>query len=209
MKDKIVIKNHIINTTASLFLTNGYTKTTTKEIAKACNITEGSLFRLFKDKESILFEIINLLIESNVINLKDNFNEYTQLSTMLLIKSDENEILKDLLLNLFSLKSTKTYINKHVATLLSTTLKIDDYELKEYYELVIAINGMYLNYLDLNTDMYFTIKKKTKRYLEILLYLLKVNNYNINTIMNIDYQNKYNDLINSINLYLKNKGGNN
>ena len=50
-------KEHIINTAADLFEKNGYTRTTVKDIVKAADISTGSFYFYFKNKEA-LFETL-------------------------------------------------------------------------------------------------------------------------------------------------------
>jgi AcrR family transcriptional regulator len=52
------IDRKILESAEKLFSTHGYYGTTTKEIAVAADVTEGSLFRLFKSKEKLFAEVL-------------------------------------------------------------------------------------------------------------------------------------------------------
>ena len=57
-----ITKNKILNESLRLFGEKGYFDTTTKEIAKCCGINESTLFRHYKDKESLFKKVISEFI---------------------------------------------------------------------------------------------------------------------------------------------------
>ena len=198
------IKNHIINKSAQIFLNQGYTKTTTKQIANICGISEGALFRTFKDKESIYLEIISEIVNKKILSL-NNVNDYFKLLVILMNESNQNQIIKDLLIQLFSLNKTKKYLNEEIAKFYYN--KLNKTTLKEYYELEVALSGIYLSYLNLETNMYFDIDYKINRYIEIISLLIQEENININS--NINYKNDFNRIYNVLESYFNQKGGDN
>lgn len=54
----INMKEKILETALKLFCEKGYYKTTTNEIAKTAGVSIGSLYSYFKDKDTILLEIL-------------------------------------------------------------------------------------------------------------------------------------------------------
>lgn len=58
MKKSEVTKNKIIQTAIKLISQNGYAATTTAQIAKEAGVSEATLFKYFKDKETLLKEVI-------------------------------------------------------------------------------------------------------------------------------------------------------
>jgi len=53
-------RNRIIRAGLRLFANHGYEKTTTKELALAAKVAEGTLFRHFENKKAILIEVTTL-----------------------------------------------------------------------------------------------------------------------------------------------------
>jgi AcrR family transcriptional regulator len=53
------IDGKILEAAERVFSEHGYYGTTTKEIAVAADVTEGSIFRLFKSKENLFAEVLN------------------------------------------------------------------------------------------------------------------------------------------------------
>ena len=54
----------ILEAASSLFAEKGFHRTTTKEIAEAADVAEGTLYNYFDNKNDLLFEIINRLSET-------------------------------------------------------------------------------------------------------------------------------------------------
>lgn len=55
----INLKEKILDTALKLFCEKGFYKTTTNEIAKTADVSIGSLYSYFKDKDTIFFEIMD------------------------------------------------------------------------------------------------------------------------------------------------------
>ena len=54
----LVTQQKVLRGAVTLFLENGYTKTTTGEIAKAAGIGQNSFFHVFPSKEALLLELV-------------------------------------------------------------------------------------------------------------------------------------------------------
>jgi AcrR family transcriptional regulator len=54
---KIELKNRVLNAATRLFMVQGYSKTTIKQIIKEARITTGSLYHFFRNKEDILLHM--------------------------------------------------------------------------------------------------------------------------------------------------------
>ena len=63
-KRSIQTKEKILDAAYRLFCEKGYHQTTTNEIAKVANVSIGSLYSYFKDKDTILLEILDRYNES-------------------------------------------------------------------------------------------------------------------------------------------------
>lgn len=66
-------KEKILNAAYSLFCQKGYYKTTTNEIARTANVSIGSLYSYFSDKDTILFEILDRYNKS-FVQVHDDLN---------------------------------------------------------------------------------------------------------------------------------------
>jgi len=59
----------VLTSAARLFKTQGYERTTVKEIADACNMLPGSLHYRYKTKEAILIDLMRLGLEQVSVEL--------------------------------------------------------------------------------------------------------------------------------------------
>lgn len=92
MKKSEQTKNKIIQSAIKLISKNGYSATTTAEIAKDAGISEATLFKYFKDKEMLLKRVINFALDEAVKNiaiapLKENIEKNKNLKTSEFLKS--------------------------------------------------------------------------------------------------------------------------
>ena len=79
-------KENILNIAKKKFIKNGFLKTTTEEIAKAANVAHGTLFLHFKNKETLILEIFDNLLNIitnelhslliNLVSLEDILSKY-------------------------------------------------------------------------------------------------------------------------------------
>jgi AcrR family transcriptional regulator len=63
-EEKEETKQAILTVATELFQQFGYTKTSTKEIAKRCKIAEGTIFNYFPTKDDILLEVFETMSKS-------------------------------------------------------------------------------------------------------------------------------------------------
>jgi len=77
-------KEQILQEIAVLFFEKGYEKTSVRDIGKALDISNSGLYYYFKNKQEMLFNIINDFMEKVLVNLRENMD---------LIQSSEERIL--------------------------------------------------------------------------------------------------------------------
>ena len=67
----------IFRSAIQLFAKKGYANTSTKEIAENAGVSEGSIFKKFKNKEDLLFSILNPLSRNILPQVVSEFSEET------------------------------------------------------------------------------------------------------------------------------------
>lgn len=70
-ESKLETRLKILDNTTRLLLENGFVKVSTKEIAKASGVSQGSIFLHFESKENLLISIL----ESNMNQLENDLDE--------------------------------------------------------------------------------------------------------------------------------------
>ena len=183
------IKNSVILASAKLFLTKGFTKSSIKDIAGGSGISVSSVMYVFKSKEDILVELVEYVLESQfneakqlIINKTNDPVLYYGVETVMqLYMAESNEHIRDLYLASYSLDKPSELIRQNITKKLEVIFKdyLPDYDEKDFYELEIASGGMIRNYMMKPCDMYFTMIRKRKRFLETALRIYQVSSNKI------------------------------
>lgn len=212
------IKNIVIKEASRLFMEQGYTKTTIRQIAEACNLGRGHLYYYFRKKEDIVLDLYKKLIEgiysyiknaqvkspNQLLNYaitqyiyikviatnKDLFRMYIEASKVDVLRKAYLEIVKEILQERLTDMSYKgeQFTQKDVNLSIVIGSAGEDELLRRYYN----------NDVDLSLEeiIEFTIKTR--------LLLLNISHQNVNKIIDRCGEEistiKINQLINHINL---------
>ena len=172
-------KTMVLHSATKLFIENGYINTRIKDIADDAKVGYNEIFRLFGDKDNLLIQLIDLVIEHqfNITRefLKDKTEDklimYVFEAVLQLYVAESKEHIREMYAVSYSLPNTSHRIYEYF------TLKLEDvfqeylpnYETKDFYELEIASAGIMRGYIVNPCTMYFTMDRKIKRYLETSL----------------------------------------
>ena len=131
----------------TLFLEQGYERTTTAQIARKAGMSPASFFAAFENKEALLLRLTQIMFRSQF--------------------SRAEKMLRDLYVTAYSLPSTSDFINRSMTPRLRQIFsrwmkRADDSEL---FELELASAGVTRSYMSVPCDMYFTMERKIRRYL--------------------------------------------
>lgn len=178
------MKGRVLSVSARLFLEKGYTATTLKEIAKTAEINIGSLMNLFGSKEDILCDLVKYVLEAQFSAtaslLKDKTDDkilfYAAETTLQLHIAESGEHIRDLYNAAYSLPKTTEIIQHTITNKLEEIFKpsLPHLETKDFFELEIASGGIMRGFMTIPCDMYFTMERKYKRFLETTFKLYDV-----------------------------------
>jgi len=73
-------RNHIVRCSIKAFTKKGYDRTNMRELAKACEMSAGTLYHYFGSKEEILYSIINSATSQQAGSMEDWANELATVS---------------------------------------------------------------------------------------------------------------------------------
>lgn len=171
-----ITRYDILVTACRLFLEKGYTATSLREIAKKADVNIGSLIYLFENKENILCELVNFVLEgqfkaaTNILKdiTDDKLLFWAFETTLQLYIAENNEHIREVYISSYSLPKTSSIIYQTISTKMEKYLKSlhPTFEAKDFYELEIATGGIIRGFMSVPCDMYFTMERKVKRYLE-------------------------------------------
>jgi len=218
-RKKEVTRSLVLHSASKLFIENGYSNTRIKDIAEEANVSYNDVFRLFGEKENILSELVGLVLEFQFEKSIEITKEYTDdklliyaFETVLQLYVAEGvEHIREMYLVSYSLPNASKVVYKTITSKLEDVFKdrLPELETKDFYELEIASAGIMRGYISVPCDMYFTIERKRKRFLETLLKIYDVPKEEVIDIIkfieSFDFKKHADDLLKSLFSYLESK----
>lgn len=177
-----VKRAHIISCAAKLFLENGYSNATVRDIAKSADVPVSAVYRLLGEKEALLCELVKFVLQrqfdaaSELIKglTEDKILYYAAETTLQLYLVESNENIRDLYSAAYSLSSSMQLIQTTITEKLMYVFKehLPNYEEKDFYKKEIASGGIMRGFMTIPCDMWFTMDQKVEAFLEntFLLY---------------------------------------
>ena len=179
-----VMRKKMLYTAARLFMEKGYMLTSLKELSAAAGTNTGVLTRTFGSKENILAILVKYVIEGQFSKVKellagkteDKVLFYAAETTLQLHIVESDEHLRELYGVAYSLPATTAIIQQTITGKLENIFKehLPNLETKDFYELEIASGGIMRGFMTIPCDMYFTMDRKIKRFLETTFKLYDV-----------------------------------
>ena len=183
------VREKTLYTAAELFLEKGYTETTMRGLAQKAGIDVSSINRAFGCKENILCELVAYVLQSQfdmmAAHLKgvtdDRILFYAAETTMQLYMAESDESIRNLYLAAYSMPHSIDIIHQAVTEKLEQIFKahLPHLQTRDFYELEIASGGVMRSFMARPCDMYFTIDRKVKRFLETTFRIYQVSDEKI------------------------------
>lgn len=177
-------KSKILHTAAKLFLEKGYTATSLKEICVQAKVNLGTLVNLFECKENIMRDLVKYVLEGQFTATKkllegvteDKILFYAAETTLQLHMAESSEHIRELYSVAYSQPNSSEVIYHTITGKLEDIFKesLPSLETKDFYELEIASGGIMRGFMTVPCDMYFTMDRKVKRFLEATFLVYRV-----------------------------------
>lgn len=213
------VKSKVLHAAAKLFLEKGYEKSSIREIAAVAGVNRGSLCFTFKDKESILCELVAFVLEGQfeatakllANKTDDKILFYAAETTLQLHIAESSEHMREMYNVSYSLPNSANVIFH------SITGKLEDifgdylptWETKDFYEHEISSAGIMRNHLSVPCDIYFTMERKIKVFLETTFLIYEVPKTKIKEaidfVMQFDWKKVAQEVIDNMLEYLESK----
>ncbi len=171
-----IIRDKVTHAAAVLFLEKGFNSTTVKDISRLSKVPESAIYYELKSKDEILSDIIKYVIKEQFRKteqiLKDKPHDgilfYATETTLQLHMAESSELVRGLYAAAYSLPKTTEIIQHTITGKLELMFKehLPHLETKDFYELEIATGGIMRGFLSVPCDMYFTMDRKVRRFLE-------------------------------------------
>ena len=176
------VRSKVLHAAAKLFLAKGYTNTTLRELAAISGVNYGSLTFTFKNKETILSELVGFVLDGQfeftekLLDGKtdDKILFYAVETTLQLYMAESSEHIRELYSLSYSLEASSDIIYTKITKKLAEIFKeqYPNYTQGEFYEKELASAGIMRNYMTRPCGIYFTMDRKVNAFLEntFLLY---------------------------------------
>lgn len=188
------IREKVLHTSAKLFFEKGYNDSTLREISAKSKVNYGSLTFAFKSKENILSELVakvfDYQFEMSDKYLKgitdDKILYYAFETTLQLYLAESSEHMREMYKVSYSLTNPSLEVYRTISNKLEYIFKeqLPTYEKKDFYELEIASAGIMRNFISVPCDVYFTMERKIKRFLETTFLIFRVSKEKIEEAIN-------------------------
>ena len=170
------VKSKILHAAAKLFLEKGYERSTIREIAEAAGVNRGSVCFAFKDKEAILCALVAYVLEGQFLateellkgKTEDKILFYAAETTLQLHIAESSEHMREMYNVSYSLPRSSNIIYHEITEKLEEIFKgyNPDWKTKDFYEREISSAGIMRNHLSVPCDVYFTMERKIRVFLE-------------------------------------------
>ncbi len=184
VKSTEILKDKILYCAAKSFLTNGFTDTTLRGLAKDAETNYGSIQNLFKTKDDLLCELVKYVLEGQFRATEqflkgktdDKILFYAAETTLQLHMAESNEHIRDLYAAAYSLPKSSAIIQKTITGKLENIFKehLPNLKTQDFYKLEIASGGIMRGFMTIPCDMWFTMDQKVASFLETTFLVYRV-----------------------------------
>ena len=177
-------KYKVLHAAAVLFLQNGYEKTTVREVAEYAGVNRGSVVFAAKSKENLLAILVEFVLDGQFAASKkivegkttDGILYYAAETVLQLYMAESREQVRELYAAAYALPNTADIIYKKVSEKLEPLFAQYNptWEAKDFFEREIASGSIIRGYMAKPCDMYFTMERKVRVFLDVALRIYNV-----------------------------------
>ncbi len=215
----VTVRKQIVLSAAKLFMRQGFTNTSVKEISVESGVSENAIYYEMKTKENILTELIgHVLAKQKLAAIEivgditdDRLLLYASEKVLQLHLAESSEQIRELYTMVYSIPKAWDIIKQSNAIRLKNVFGKSHPELalSDFYELEIAAGGIVRGYLSTPCDMYFTMDHKVSRLITSIFKVFDVSEEEISKtlefISQFDFDELAQDTLNSLPEYFQEK----
>ena len=170
------VKSRVLHAAAKMFLAKGYQSTTMRELAQNAGVNYGSLTFAFKSKENILAELVAYVLEAQFETAqrllagktRDKVLFYATETVLQLYMAESSEHIREMYNVSYSMPHTADIIYHAITGKLEDIFGAyhPDWKTRDFYEREISTAGIMRNHMSVPCDIYFTMERKIRVFLE-------------------------------------------
>ena len=182
-QENMSTRDKVLYAAATLFWEKGYEKVTIVEVAARAGVNRGSVLFAIKSKENLLRTLVSHVLESTfsssaslVGETGDPVLSYAVESALQLYMAESREEVREMAAAAYTLPTTSELIYHKAAKRLSELFQPcnPDWEERDFYEREIASGSIMRGYMARPCDLYFTMERKMRVFLETTLAIYHV-----------------------------------
>lgn len=176
-------KHRILSACAKLFIEKGYSNTTVSEILKAADVTSSTFQNIFRSKDGVLVEFVRVMFENQFNTAKkfvtagmEHVFIYEVEVSIQLALTEINDNLRDIYVEAYTYPETLNMIQQKTTNEVKNIFLpyVPHFTESDFFEVEIGLSGIMRNYMARKCDMYFTLEKKIKKFINMSLRLYDV-----------------------------------
>lgn len=179
-----IMKSKTLHAAAKLFLERGYAAATVRDIADAAGVNVSAMIRVMKNKENILCELVRYVLQEQFEaaaalvqgRTEDKILFYAVETTLQLYMAESDEKIRELYNVSYSMPESSALIMSTITGKLQMIFgeHLPDLQAKDFFELEIATGGIMRGFMTVPCDIYFTIERKVRRFIECTFRIFQV-----------------------------------
>lgn len=184
-QEKRALQSKVFHAAAKLFLEKGYSRSTTRQIAKCAGVNVSAMNRHFGSKENILCGLVRFVLSGQMQTARKIIGEksddmllfYAVETALQLYMAESGESIRELYLAAYSQPHSSAMIYEAVSEVLLPKVfaeYIPGKRKEDFYRLEIASGGVIRGYIAVPCSPGFTIEQKTAQFLEASLRIYHV-----------------------------------
>lgn len=170
------MKKKVIRTAAQMFLEEGYQSTTIRGIAERSGVEKHSILYVFGEKEAILCELVQLVLEaqfdrvSELMEYKtdDKILFYAVETVLQLYVAESSEHIREMYTVSYSMPNSSKIVYNTITEKLEKIFEehLPNLEARDFYEFEIAAAGIMRNFMTVPCDLFFPMERKVRKFLQ-------------------------------------------
>lgn len=178
-RDSSETKRKILTVCVRLFLEQGYKNTSVSQIVDEAGVARGSYLNLFPTKDRILLELTETMfgVARSIADSKlPPVYAYAVETAIQLTLTEQNENLREIYIEAYSLPDTSEYIYLHTTAELKQIFGeyFPDNTESDFYEMEIGTAGLMRSYMARKCDIHFPLERKLNRFLTASMRVYRV-----------------------------------
>lgn len=168
-------KRRILTACVKMFIERGFKQTTMLDIIKEADVSAGTFQNIFRTKDGVLSVLVEFMFNNQfamareALSDKDGVLVYATETAIQLALTECNENLREIYLEAYTNSSICEYICQRTAQENAKFFSAynPDWSASDFFEAELGSSGMMRSFMARKADVYFTLQRKTERFLRM------------------------------------------